>query len=409
MIGPIVLSEYEERRVVLSREDAAFIVSRLGGRVSVGRELIGEGYILNPRQFVGLAALPSGRTLACRPKVPARNLFLMLDAAFDLPVPFLDAPADTDTIEDVVEFVVARFASLVEERVDRGLYRAYVEDEGNLAMVRGRIAIAEDVRRNHVLRHRTWCRYAEYSWDIPENQVLRQVVRLLVGWRLRPELRRRLHVLDAILDEVTPGRYVASDVDRFVYHRLNEDYRPLHRLCRLFLEGASPSEDAGTFAFEAFFMDMNRLFEAFVTRVLRDRAPAGVAVQPQVTVPLDEARAVRMRPDIVVRRGGQVVLTADCKYKRVAPGSHIEGDLYQLVAYCTALGVERGLLIYPRHLAPMDGEIAVRHSRLTIWEAAIDLGGDRTALDAECDRLARVVFDLVPIMPVTHAGDAPAA
>lgn len=75
--------------------------------------------------------------------MPADNLFFLLATAFGPPDPFLDAPAEADRIEDVLGFVVARFAALVEARIDRGLYRAYVEEEDNLGIVGGRIAIIE--------------------------------------------------------------------------------------------------------------------------------------------------------------------------------------------------------------------------------------------------------------------------
>ncbi len=401
MSVPVLLSEYEDRRVDLAPADAAFVATRLGGRIVVSRDL-GGGYVLNPRQYVGLATLPSGVRLECRPKVPARNLFVLLAAAYDLPDPFLDAPAEVDRIEDVLAFVVGRFAALVEERLDRGLYRAYVEEEGNLATVRGRIAVAEDLRRNYILRQRTWCRYSEYAWDVPENQVLRQVVRLLAGWGLRPELGRRLRRLDARLEEVTPGRFVAADLDRFAYHRLNEAYRPLHRFCRLFLEGASPSGEAGPFGFAAFLLDMNRLFEAYVTQILRDHAPTGLAVAAQAVVHLDRDRSVAMHPDVLVRASGQVVLAADCKYKHLAPGRHGPHDLYQLLAYCTALGVERGVLVYPLHLAPLDGTVRVCNTGVTIREISLDLGGTRAELEAAGAALARSAFGLA-----VGAGDPP--
>jgi hypothetical protein len=53
----------------------AFIIEHLWGRVEVRRPLVGSDYVLNPNQFVGVVALPSGRRLECYPKVPVRSLF----------------------------------------------------------------------------------------------------------------------------------------------------------------------------------------------------------------------------------------------------------------------------------------------------------------------------------------------
>lgn len=209
MTGTVVLSEYQDEQVELSGDDVTFVAAQLGGRVSIRRAFSGNSYILNPHQFVGLVTLPSGRHLECRPKVPARNLFFILAVALDLPDPFLDVCADVDRIDEVLAVVAARFTTMVEERVGRGVYRAYVSEESNLPTVRGRILIADDLRHNYILRHRTYCRYTEYSWDVPENRVLRQVVRLLAGMGFHSSLRHRLQALDAVMEEITPGRYAS--------------------------------------------------------------------------------------------------------------------------------------------------------------------------------------------------------
>lgn len=392
MNGTVVLTEYQDEQVELSGDDATFIAAQLGGRVTIRRAFTGTAYILNPHQFVGLVTLPSGRHLECHLKVPARNLFFMLTVAFDLPDPFLDAPASVCSIDEVLAVVAVRFTAVVEERLDRGLYRAYVEEESNLPTVRGRILIAEDVRHNHVLRHRTYCRYTEYSWDVADNRVLRQVVRLLTGLTFPVALRHRLRALDAVMEEITPGRYVAADLDCFVYNRLNEDYRPLHSLCRFFLGSTSPSDQSGPFSFQAFLIDMNQLFEGFVTRVLMKQTPAPLSLHPQAPTMLDVAGHVRMRPDILIHHGSQPLLVADCKYKRLAVDDHRHHDLYQLLSYCTSLGVSRGVLVYPQHLALNSGEIRIRNSEVSITEVAIDLSGTGEALRLECAALADLII-----------------
>ncbi len=395
MTETIRLTEYQDERVRLDHTDAEFVLSRLAHRVAIRREVHSEDHVLNPGPFVGVVVLPSGRRLESFPKVPVRNLFHMLAVASGLEAPFRDEEVGVDRLDEVLEFVVAHFADLVERRIDVGLYRAYVEQEANLATVQGRIGVAEDVRRNHVLRHRTWCRYAEFTWDVPENQIVRQVVHLLGGWVRRPELRLRLRRIDAILAEVTPTNMSASAIGRFAYHRLNDDYRPIHRLCRLFLEGASLSEDEGPFDFRAFLVDMNKLFEAFVTEVLRERAPSRMVVRSQSQLFLGQDRRVEMRPDLLVDADQRTALVADCKYKRLAPDEFRHHDVYQLLAYCTASDVARGLLIYPAHEVQIQDEVRIRNAPISIRQTTIDLGGSGELLHRACDDLGGEVFGWV--------------
>ncbi|MDQ3167964.1 MAG: McrC family protein [Chloroflexota bacterium] len=393
MTEAIRLTEYRDTGVWLDRADAGFIASRLGGRITIRREVTSEEYFLNPAQFVGVVTLPSGRRLECQSKVPVGNLFHMLAIASGIESPFRDEAIRVDRLDELLEFVVDHFTGLVERRIDRGLYRAYVEREDNLSSVRGRIGIAEDVRRNHILRHRTWCRFDEFTWDIPENQVVRQVVHLLGGWVRRPDLRLRLRRIDGTLAEVSPTTMPASAIDRFTYHRLNDDYRPIHRLCRLFLAGSSLSEHEGPIDFRAFLIDMNRLFEAFVTEVLRARAPVRTRLRSQSQLFLGHEKKVEMRPDLAVDRDGTTVLVADCKYKRLDASEFRHHDVYQLFAYCVAADVDRGLLIYPAHTDPIHHEVRIRHVPIAIRHTSIDLGGSLESLGRACDGLATDVFD----------------
>ncbi len=401
MTEPLRLVEYEERVVALAPEDAACLARPFGTQFALRRTLTGDGYLLNPNQFVGVLALPSGRRLEIAPKVPVRSLFFMLAVASELPSPFLDAAAEFAELDELLEFIAVTFADLTEERIARGLYRAYVEREENLTAVRGRIAVAADLRRNHVLRHRTSCRFAELTEDVPENRVVRQVAHLLAGWVRRPPLRLRLWRIDHALGSVAPTHLPAEAVDRFTYGRLNEEYRPLHRLCKLVLDWASFADAAGPFAFRAFLLDMNRLFERFVTQVLRDRAQPPVSVDDQVPLHLAEGRRVDMRPDIVVRVGSRPTLVADCKYKRLEPEGFKQHDLYQMLAYCTALGLERGMLVYPKHAAPVDDAVRVVNSAVRIRQVALDLSGLLPEVRAACDRLAELV--LTEALPETRA------
>jgi len=341
----IRLTEYQQWVGDLNEEDAEYILSQLSPKVTIRRRVQDGLYVLNPNQFVGVVTLPSERRLESHPKVPLRNLFYMLAVAFDLPSPFIDQIAKFERLDEILEFVVSFFAELVEKRIDEGLFRSYMEQEDNLALVRGRIEFAEDLRHNYVMRHRTYCRYDEFSWDVPENQVIRQVLHLLGGWGFGRELRLRLHGLDVALSEVTPAILPLSSLNRFQYNRFNEDYRQIHQLCRLFLEGASLSEESEPFDFQTFLVDMDKLFERFVTQALRERAGVHTTVEDQMSTHLGHEQKVLMRPDIIVSEEGTVVLVADCKYKRLEPSEFKNHDIYQMLAYCTATGVQRGLLI----------------------------------------------------------------
>lgn len=392
-MNDIELLEYESKTVEdLDRADADYIATTLKQKIDIWRDPLNSACVLNPSQFVGVVVLPSERRLRSSPKVPVTSLFHMLAIAYEFPRPFREQVARFDTIDQLFEFIAQFFAELVEEQIANGLYRAYVEVEENLTAVRGRIVFTEDLRQNYLLRHRTFCRYSEFTWDVPENQVVRYVTRLLAGWDFSPRLRLRLSQLDADLDGITPTAPTVETLGGLTYHRLNEHYRQVHALCRLFFEASSLAEKFGELNFKTFLLDMNKLFEAFVTQALRGFLPRWLAVEDQVPLYLGEDKRVFMRPDIVIKAEGRALLVSDCKYKRNDPEEFKNHDQYQILAYCTAARVEDGLLIYPRHMEELDDSVIVRNSRVTIRQVSINLGA-ADLLD-ECRRLSDVALGL---------------
>jgi 5-methylcytosine-specific restriction enzyme subunit McrC len=322
----ISLLTYEDSEPLeLDPEDVTFISDRLKGRVSIRRELSAERFVLNSGAYAGLVRLPTGALIRATPRIPTQNIFRMVAVAHGLPELTLDAPVHLNELDQMLEFVADYYASRLEERIEQGLYRAYVETEDNLPVVRGRIDVLADIRDNHVLRHRTHCRFTELTWDVPENQVLRYVAHRLSGWSFRPTVQSRLQQLDRRMDEVTRVPFRPEDIDRFVYTRLNTGYEPLHRLCRLLLQDASLSEEEGEHEFVSFLLDMNILFEEFVGQMFVQHLPPTIG---RVVLQRTDALGHRfrsdgtsrrwgvIRPDLEVRRGLRPISVLDTKYKR---------------------------------------------------------------------------------------------
>ena len=78
----------------------------------------------------------------------------------------------------------------------------------------------------------------------------------------------------------------------------------------------------------------------------------------------------------------------DAKYKNVTDKSAPNADLYQLLAYVTALDLPGGLLIYAQG-EPDEGAYRVRHAGKRLEVAALDLSGTLDAVLRSSLRLSR--------------------
>ena len=133
-----------------------------------------------------------------------------------------------------------------------------------------------------------------------------------------------------------------------------------------------------------FLMEMNDVFQEFVTQALREALGVSDRVFLEKTVDsLDAKNRIGLRPDLTWWDGPSCLFVGDAKYKNVTGGSVPNADLYQLLAYVTALDLPGGLLIYAQGEAN-EGTYHVRHSNKRLEVAALDLTG---RLDEVLDRV----------------------
>ncbi len=94
-----------------------------------------------------------------------------------------------------------------------------------------------------------------------------------------------------------------------------------------------------------------------------------------------------MRPDLLCRRHGTPAAVADAKYKAERPEGFPNADLYQMLAYCTVLGLGEGHLVYAKGNEPVSIH-TVQNADVTIQCYALDLGAEPADLLRQIDGLA---------------------
>jgi 5-methylcytosine-specific restriction enzyme subunit McrC len=131
--------------------------------------------------------------------------------------------------------------------------------------------------------------------------------------------------------------------------RLNERYRPAVALARLIITTAGLEARAGGEDASAFLVDMNDVFERFIRAALGEALKLDHRALPAAargwTVHLDTGHEVPLEPDLSWWADERCVFVGDCKYKKTS-GSIPNADVYQMLAYLTALRLPDGLLVY---------------------------------------------------------------
>ena len=288
--------------------------------------------------------------------------------------------------------VLALALAAARQAFSRGLLHGYRVEEEALYTVRGRIMIAEQLRARFGIPLPIEVRYDEFTNDILANQLVKAAVYRLGRMRLRSQAaRRQLGRIAGMLENVSLEDYSPRNVPDLRYDRLNEHYRGVVSLSRLILQHGAFESSRGEVRASGFLMDMNVVFQEFVTVALREAL--GVSAQAfgeRAISSLDRGGKVSLRPDLVWRDGGRVAFVGDAKYKKTAGYAVPNADLYQLLAYTTALDLPDGLLIYAEGEADT-ATYEVRNAGKRLEVAALNLTGTLDGVLERVSCLAEVI------------------
>jgi 5-methylcytosine-specific restriction enzyme subunit McrC len=398
----VQLREWESCEVALSPEAARLLADVAGHRLGVAVGSSPGTWLVTGTSHVGAYVTPDLELLV-HPKVPMHNLFMMLDVG--IPGGVFDEQTFAFASErSLLASLAQLFARSVERAVGNGLMRSYRFQSEPLMTLRGRINVGLAVRRPG-LSMPVPCDFEEYTADVFENRVLRAALVLLLRVPgIRPVTRRHLSHALGRFEEVSDVAVDVRALDRVVYTRLNRHYQAPLRLAGLILRNLSLIDRIGTADASAFTVDMNALFQDWVTDRLARHLRGRLGVVAERTEHLGAGRKVPMYPDLELWAGNNLVYVGDVKYKLTGTGLARNADYYQLLAYATALDLPEGLLIYCQADGKVpDREIEVRFSGKRLCTHALTLSGSPADAEAALATLADVLAERVDAS-LAHVG-----
>ena len=175
---------------------------------------------------------------------------------------------DAYALPDVLALALARAAR---SAFSRGLLHGYLTQEETLHTVRGRIRFDDQIRRRFSIPLPIEVRYDDFTDDIMANRLVKAAARRLGRMPLRsPDARRNLGWVTGMLDNVSLVDFPRNDVPKVPFDRLNEHYRNVVELSRLVLQQNAFESRRGDVRASGFLMDMNKVFQEFLTVALRE-------------------------------------------------------------------------------------------------------------------------------------------
>lgn len=277
------------------------------------------------------------------------NLMFMLRYTRKLEIHSMDSAEISQTKQPFLEVLIAHYANILLNALQRHIPHQYETREDNLPTVKGRILFAKNHLVNAANLARTYCQFDEFTPDNLLNQTLKFVSHALQKLTSVSQTRQKLLKINAVYEDVTLRPVAYAETQKIILNRNHTMFKEPLELAQMFLQNSTISLHNHTFTNLAILFDMNKLFEEFVATALEQAFPGQVKIQNKLKIIEDidgiPGTSYTIRPDILF--GKDTII--DTKYKRLSlpEDKPSEADIYQMLAYNRFYNRKNIILCYP--------------------------------------------------------------
>jgi len=368
--------------------------------------LVSRGGIesLQVKNYVGLLQTPNGTCIEILPKISdglvdrddsISLLLKMLQKVYELP-----SLESTDALLDIkknplIEILIGRFLKLVAVLVHKGIRSDYIRIQEQRDFLKGRLRVADQIRQPISKQHRFCIEHDQFLPNRPENKLIRSALDRVLKWSQSSHNQKLARELQFSFIDINPSHQYQIDLSRWSKQRDMIYYQPVKPWIELILMTQTPWFMKNNWQGISMLFPMEKLFEAYVGRVLSEQLSKQYKIKEQVSSKYLTKHQnkiwFQLKPDFAIYENNQIQYILDTKWKLLDSSlgdsknkyGLSQSDFYQLFSYGHSFLAGKGdmFLIYPKHsnfdnyLSPFSF-----NEKLKLWVVPFDLNKDKLIL-----------------------------
>lgn len=347
-----VIPEYKtsSKKVPITEYDSRYLNKYFNNKKKDRIILKKDGRVINNGPWVGVIQLEKSRIELCT-KIDTNFLYILsylndIDSFIYDPKKVIDSKQGYLFFDVITKLFVQEFDRLKQ----KGLIKKYLKKREKLKFLKGKLIIKKQVQSSR--RDYFCCEYDDLTFNNLLNKSILYTSNLLRTHThktdIKPKLLRIENYLsnDVELEEINPHQLLSIN-----YNKINSHYEQIIKLCYHIINKIySSSVETGKGICFNFLVDMNQVYEDFITKFLLDIVSEeypGLEAIPQGEIDsiVIQGKRFRQRPDIIIKDEKSVKLVLDIKYKedKIPPA-----DFYQITSYLLSTNAEKGVLVYEK-------------------------------------------------------------
>ncbi len=324
--------------------------------------------------------------------IPIQNIYYMLVYAFQILREQGYRSIATESFHNTADLMAEILIRGTSVQIKRGLGRQYVTQAEELSILRGKIDIAQSVKKQTMRNKKLICSYDEFSVNENMNQVIKSTLILLLKADIEKNRKKKIRKLLVYFSEVD-----VIDLKRvnwrMTYNRNNQTYQMLMSICYMIIKGLLHTNSEGDTKVMDFLDEqrMCRLYEKFILEYYRREFPQISASASEIFWQVDDgmnAMLPVMRTDIMLQYQEKVLIIDAKYYQRIMQNNFDRqtihsGNLYQIFAYVK--NKEHELKNKPHEVAGM--LLYAKTDEMDIPNQSYQMSGNKISvqsLDLEC-------------------------